>query len=154
MNFGVSGEMIFLFLLVLILFGPKKMPEIGRQIARLLNEFRRASNEFRSQIESEVNSLDAGGNSGGNRARQQMLPSLQAPLGSLANRIFNPPSPEKLEAVEEANAEAAAVKTAAAESVAMQAVSEPAAAADGESSVSTAEFSVARTAAPKVAPDA
>jgi Sec-independent protein translocase protein TatA len=56
MNFGVSGEMIFLFLLVLILFGPKKMPEIGRQIARLLNEFRRASNEFRSQIESEVNS--------------------------------------------------------------------------------------------------
>jgi hypothetical protein len=77
------------------------------------------------------------GNSGGNRARQQMLPSLQAPLGSLANRIFNPPSPEKLEAVEEANAEAAAVKTAAAESVAMQAVSEPAAAAD-ESSVSTA----------------
>jgi len=32
MNFGVSGEMIFLFLLVLILFGPKKMPEIGRQV--------------------------------------------------------------------------------------------------------------------------
>ncbi len=60
MNFGVSGEMIFLFLLVLILFGPKKMPEIARQIARLLNEFRRASNEFRSQIESEVSSLDVG----------------------------------------------------------------------------------------------
>ena len=35
--------MIFLFLLALILFGPKKMPEIGRQVARLLNEFRRAS---------------------------------------------------------------------------------------------------------------
>jgi sec-independent protein translocase protein TatB len=149
MNFGVSGEMIFLFLLVLILFGPKKMPEIGRQVARLLNEFRRASNEFRSQIESEVNSLDVGGTAG-NRQRQTGLSSLQAPLGSLANRIFNPPSPEKLEAVEEANAEAAAVKTAAAESVAMQAVAEPAAA----SSLSTAEFSVPRTAAPKVAPDA
>ena len=58
MNFGFSGEMIFLFLLALILFGPKKMPEIGRQVARFLNEFRRASYEFRSQIESEINSLD------------------------------------------------------------------------------------------------
>jgi Sec-independent protein translocase protein TatA len=152
MNFGFSGEMIFLFLLALILFGPKKMPEIGRQVARLLNEFRRASNEFRSQIESEVNSLDGGGNAGANRL---MLPSLQAPLGSLANRIFNPPSPEKLEAVEEANAEAAAVKAAAAESVAAKAEADPSAAVDGQDSVSTAaEFSVARTAAPKVAPDA
>jgi len=50
MNFGFSGEMIFLFLLVLILFGPKKMPEIGRQVARFLNEFRRASYEFRSRL--------------------------------------------------------------------------------------------------------
>src|ERR1039457_6736441 len=58
MNFGFSGEMIFLFFLALILFGPKKMPEIGRQVARFLNEFRRASYEFRSQIESEINSLD------------------------------------------------------------------------------------------------
>ena len=72
MNFGVSGEMIFLFLLVLILFGPKKMPEIGRQIARLLNEFRRASNEFRSQIESEVNSLDVSGKPAS--SRPQILP--------------------------------------------------------------------------------
>ena len=63
MNFGFSGEMIFLFLLVLILFGPKKMPEIGRQIGRFLNEFRRASYEFRSQIESEINSLDGGSSS-------------------------------------------------------------------------------------------
>jgi sec-independent protein translocase protein TatB len=107
MNFGFSGEMIFLFLLVLILFGPKKMPEIGRQIARYLNEFRRASYEFRSQIESEINSLDSSGN-----PRQQILPPLQAPLGSLANRIFNPPPAEKLEAAENAATElAATVKT-------------------------------------------
>ena len=102
MNFGFSGEMIFLFFLALILFGPKKMPEIGRQVARFLNEFRRASNEFRSQIESEINSLDS------SIPRQQILPSLQAPLGSLANRIFNPPPAEKLAAAENAAAEAAA----------------------------------------------
>jgi len=111
MNFGFSGEMIFLFFLALILFGPKKMPEIGRQIGRFLNEFRRASYEFRSQIESEINSLDGGGS-----PRQQILPPLQAPLGSLANRIFNPPPvekpPEKPEAAEHAATEnAAAVET-------------------------------------------
>jgi sec-independent protein translocase protein TatB len=112
MNFGFSGEMIFIFFLALILFGPKKMPEIGRQVARFLGEFRRASNEFRSQIESEINNLDS------SSPRQQILPPLQAPLGSLASRILNPPSPEKLEAAEDAAAEAAAVKAAAAESVA------------------------------------
>jgi sec-independent protein translocase protein TatB len=105
MNFGFSGEMIFLFFLVLILFGPKKMPEIGRQIGRFMNEFRRASNEFRSQIESEINSLE------NNSPRQQILPPLQAPLGSLANRIFNPPSAEKPVAAENA----APVETAPAE---------------------------------------
>jgi Sec-independent protein translocase protein TatA len=97
MNFGFSGEMMFLFFLALILFGPKKMPEIGRQVARFLNEFRRASNEFRSQIESEINSLDSSG-----KPMQQILPPIRAPLGSLASRIFNPPPPEKLEAAEAA----------------------------------------------------
>jgi sec-independent protein translocase protein TatB len=136
MNFGFSGEMIFLFLLVLILFGPKKMPEIGRQVARFLNEFRRASYEFRSQIESEIGSLDTSG-----KPRQQILPPLQAPLGSLANRIFNPPSPEKLEAEEDAAAEAAMVKAAAAESGAMKADAEPVSIPDSAT-------------APKAAPDA
>jgi sec-independent protein translocase protein TatB len=134
MNFGFSGEMIFLFFLALILFGPKKMPEIGRQVARFLGEFRRASNEFRSQIESEINSLESNAGSG---PRQQILPPLQAPLGSLANRIFNPPPPERLDAAEDAAAEAAAVKAAASESVAIEA------AAPAEPSP-----------APKVAPDA
>ena len=101
MGFGYSGEMIFIFFLALILFGPKKMPEIGRTVARFLGEFRRASNEFRSQIESEISSLDSG-----KPARvQPMLPSLQEPLGSLASRILNPPSPEKMEAAENAAAE-------------------------------------------------
>jgi len=134
MNFGFSGEMIFLFFLALILFGPKKMPEIGRQVARFLGEFRRASNEFRSQIESEINSLESSSNAS---PRQQILPPLQAPLGSLANRIFNPPPPERLDAAEDAAAEAAAVKAAAAESVAIEAAAVP-----------------EPSPAPKVAPDA
>lgn len=85
MNFGFSGEMVFLFFLALILFGPKKLPEMGRQIGRLMNEFRRASNEFRSQIESEINAVQSD-------VKPQILPPLKEPLGSLASRIFNPPS--------------------------------------------------------------
>jgi sec-independent protein translocase protein TatB len=144
---GFSGEMIFLFLLVLILFGPKKMPEIGRQVARFLNEFRRASYEFRSQIETEINSLDSSG-----KPRQQILPPLQAPLGSLANRIFNPQSAESIEVAGDAAAEADAVKAAAAESVAINSVASNSVAskADSTGPVLVPEPS----SAPKAAPDA
>jgi len=90
MNLGFS-EMVFLFILALLIFGPKKLPEVGRQIGRFMNEFKRASNEFRSQIESEINALDVD-------IKPQILPPLRAPLDSLASRIFNPPSAERLEA--------------------------------------------------------
>jgi sec-independent protein translocase protein TatB len=57
MNLGFP-EMIFIFVLALIIFGPKKMPEIGRQIGRALAEFRRASNEFKAQIETEIRQME------------------------------------------------------------------------------------------------
>jgi TatA/E family protein of Tat protein translocase len=57
MNLGMT-EMIFLAVLGLLLFGPKKLPEIGRQIGRALGEFRRASNEFKNQLDDEVRSLE------------------------------------------------------------------------------------------------
>ena len=77
MNLGFP-EMIFIFLLALIIFGPKKLPEIGRQIGKALNEFKRASNEFKSQIESEINSLDV------EIPRQTILPPAQPPVGAIA----------------------------------------------------------------------
>lgn len=100
MNLGFS-EMVFLFVLALLIFGPKKLPEIGRQIGRFMNEFKRASNEFRSQIESEINAIESD-------VKPQILPPLQEPIGSLASRIFNPPSQEKLEATEAAHEQAVA----------------------------------------------
>lgn len=57
MNLGIS-EMIFIFVLALIIFGPKKMPEIGRQIGRALAEFKRASNDFKAQIETEIRQME------------------------------------------------------------------------------------------------
>jgi Tat protein translocase TatB subunit len=52
------SETIFLFILALVVFGPKKLPEIARQVGKALNEFRRASNEFKSQIEQEIAHLE------------------------------------------------------------------------------------------------
>lgn len=52
------SETIFLFFLALIIFGPKKLPEIARQVGKFMNEFRRASNEFKSQIEQEIAHLE------------------------------------------------------------------------------------------------
>ena len=99
MNLGFS-EMVFLFILALLIFGPKKLPEVGRQIGRFMNEFKRASNEFKAQIESEINSLES-------EVQPQILPPLHAPLNSLASRIFNPPPAARLEADEAAAAPAA-----------------------------------------------
>jgi len=52
------GDYTFIFLLALVLFGPKKLPEIGRQLGKLLAEFRRASNEFKYQIQEELRNME------------------------------------------------------------------------------------------------
>jgi sec-independent protein translocase protein TatB len=48
------ADSAFIFVLALLLFGPKKLPELARQIGKLMGEFRRASNEFRMQMEDEL----------------------------------------------------------------------------------------------------
>ncbi|HEY6251659.1 MAG TPA: twin-arginine translocase TatA/TatE family subunit, partial [Candidatus Angelobacter sp.] len=57
MNFSFS-EMAFLVLLGLVLFGPKKLPEIARTMGKFIAEFKRASNEFQSQIHDEIQKLE------------------------------------------------------------------------------------------------
>jgi Tat protein translocase TatB subunit len=56
--FGTLGgpELFLIFVVALIVFGPRKLPDIGKSLGRMMGEFRRASNEFRSTIESEVES--------------------------------------------------------------------------------------------------
>ena len=44
--------------MALVIFGPKKLPEIGRQLGKLVLEFRRASNEFKMQIEEELRAAE------------------------------------------------------------------------------------------------
>src|ERR1700760_1115835 len=57
MNLGMS-EMIFIFLLALLIFGPRKLPEIAREVGKFMAEFKRAGNEFRNQIENEIQNLE------------------------------------------------------------------------------------------------
>ncbi|MGE0404849.1 MAG: TatA/E family twin arginine-targeting protein translocase [Candidatus Korobacteraceae bacterium] len=57
MNLGFP-EMIFIFIVALLIFGPKKLPEIGRQVGKAMTEFKRASNEFKSQLDSEVQQME------------------------------------------------------------------------------------------------
>jgi Tat protein translocase TatB subunit len=54
--FGTLGgpELFLIFVVALIVFGPRKLPEIGKSLGKMMAEFRKASNEFRSTIENEV----------------------------------------------------------------------------------------------------
>ncbi|HPC82519.1 MAG TPA: Sec-independent protein translocase protein TatB [Thermoanaerobaculaceae bacterium] len=58
--FGSLGipELVMIFIVALLLFGPRKLPEIGRTVGKALSEFRRASNDLKRTLEDEVAAED------------------------------------------------------------------------------------------------
>ena len=54
--FGSIGmpELIIIFVIALIIFGPRKLPELGRSLGKSLNEFKRASNELKNTLDEEI----------------------------------------------------------------------------------------------------
>ncbi|MGB7621512.1 MAG: twin-arginine translocase TatA/TatE family subunit [Terriglobia bacterium] len=56
MNLGMP-ELIFIFVLALLIFGPKKLPELGKTLGRGLAEFKKASNDLKSSLEEEISSV-------------------------------------------------------------------------------------------------
>jgi Tat protein translocase TatB subunit len=54
--FGSIGgsEVLLLFVVALLLFGPRRLPEIGRMLGKAVADFRRATNEFKMNLEREV----------------------------------------------------------------------------------------------------
>ena len=72
--FGPIGvpELIIILTIALIVFGPRKLPELGRSLGRSLNEFKRASNELRHTLDEEI------------RVEEQKSAERQQPPGSTA----------------------------------------------------------------------
>jgi TatA/E family protein of Tat protein translocase len=97
--FGSIGlpELMIIFVLALLLFGPRKLPEIGRGIGRALGEFRRASNDLKRTIEEEVATEDLRQVARDARAAAAMPPldeATAAPAGRPAAAADAPPQPD------------------------------------------------------------
>ncbi len=71
------GDYTFIVILALVLFGPKRLPEIARQAGRLMMEFRRASNEFKMQMEEELRNFEE-------EERRKELEQAAASTGTIA----------------------------------------------------------------------
>lgn len=53
-----TQELVFIFILALLLFGPKKLPELGRTIGKAMTEFRRAQSELKATFDREMSNLE------------------------------------------------------------------------------------------------
>jgi len=51
-------ELILIFVVALLVFGPKKLPELGKSLGRAMHEFKRAANEFKNNLENEVGTAE------------------------------------------------------------------------------------------------
>ena len=59
--FGSLGmpELIVIFVIALVVFGPRKLPELGRSLGRGIAEFKKATNELQSTLEHEITAEEA-----------------------------------------------------------------------------------------------
>jgi Tat protein translocase TatB subunit len=85
MNLGMP-ELIFIFLLALVVVGPKKLPELARQLGKYMAEFKRASNEFRNQLEAEMMNLELEERAKKEKEEPRILPAAPEPA-----EPFTPP---------------------------------------------------------------
>ena len=77
-------EMIAILIIALVLFGPKKLPELGRMLGKGLSEFRRAKSELKATFESHLNELER-------ETRETTLPSVTVPKASLPTTDYSSP---------------------------------------------------------------
>ena len=109
MNLGLQ-EMTFILVLALVLVGPRKLPELARQLGKFLAEFKRTSNEFRSQLEAEMLNMELQERSRKPEESPNLLPPEQ-PWERVMRPITESVSRTKAELVSIVNPEPAPVTT-------------------------------------------
>ncbi|MEQ1947655.1 MAG: twin-arginine translocase TatA/TatE family subunit [Bryobacteraceae bacterium] len=85
-------EMVVIFLVALVLFGPKKLPELGKTIAKAVTEFRRAQSDLKATLEREMHSLERENEAlkEATRTAAAEMSSFSDDLSASANNIFDP----------------------------------------------------------------
>ena len=81
--FGSVGvpELIIIFTIALIIFGPRKLPELGKSLGKSLAEFKRASNELKSTLDEEIRSEER------RSAERQEPPRVPAAVESIDDTV-------------------------------------------------------------------
>lgn len=81
--FGLGvPELILIFIVALIVFGPKRLPEIGRTLGKAMSEFKKATDELKNTVEREVR-LDE---------LRQIGPSITTPIEAISRTEPVPPA--------------------------------------------------------------
>ncbi len=88
------SDSVFIFFIALLIFGPKKLPELARQLGKLMAEFRRASNEFRMQMEDELRLAEQAEQQKKIAAMEAAAPVQAAPAGETEHTIAPPQANE------------------------------------------------------------
>src|SRR5208337_5517730 len=79
-SLGMADSLI-LMVMALVVFGPRRLPQIGRQIGKLMYEFRKASNDFKFQMEEELRSAEEADR---RKKEEERLRTLAAPAAETA----------------------------------------------------------------------
>ena len=96
--FGSIGgpELIVIFVVALLIFGPRKLPELGRMLGKGMSEFRRAASDLKDSLEVEVSrESSAGGRSGQGPSTAPTMPPADT-IAVLPDPAAPPVSPSDL----------------------------------------------------------
>ena len=93
--FGSIGmpELIIILVIALIIFGPRKLPEIGRSLGKSIREFKNTSNELRSTLEEEIRIEERTDQRAAIRTEQDTAIAAAAPSPSTTAPPVTPASP-------------------------------------------------------------